>query len=141
MYDTGKVIVGILVFLGVTTFPFWYNRASGSASLYPPPKKVDPRYHCVKDAEWMRAHHMTLLNEWRDSVVREGDRDFVADDGTHYQKSLSNTCLSCHADWTGFAEDKMRIPPAEQPRSCLECHDYAGVSVYCYDCHIHPEKY
>lgn len=143
MYDKGKIIIGLIVFLAVTTFPFWYNRASGTASVYPPPKPVPQGYHCVEDLEFMRASHMQLLNEWRDKVVREGARVYESRyfQGEKYAMSLSNTCLKCHADWSGFAGGNMAIAPEDQPRTCLECHDYAGVTVYCYDCHIHPQEY
>jgi hypothetical protein len=53
--------------------------------------------------------------------------------------------LQCHADWSAFGgpqlEQAVAFVGQTQPRACLECHDYAGVEVYCYDCHIHPEDY
>jgi hypothetical protein len=143
MYDRGKIIVGVIVFLVVTTFPFWYNKASGTASTSPPPKEVAEGLHCVENLEFMRSSHMQLLNEWRDTVVRDGRRTYESKDfeGEVYAMSLSNTCLKCHADWTGFPGGEDAMPPDQQPRGCLECHDYAGVEVYCYDCHVHPEEY
>ena len=144
MYDKGKIIFGIIVFLVVTTFPFWYNQASGSASTFPPPKPVAEGLHCVEPAEFMRTAHMQLLNEWRDQVVRDGVRTYTSEAyGEQYAISLTGTCLQCHADWTPAqsVSMEMAIAPQDQPRACLECHDYAGVKVYCWECHIHPENF
>ena len=35
MRDKGIITVGILVFLGLVTFPIWYNLASGAAAAPP----------------------------------------------------------------------------------------------------------
>ena len=80
---------------------------------------------CVRDVDWMTANHMDLLNDWRDRVVRDGVRMEVDADGNKVEMSLSNTCLSCH-------ENKDRF--------CDRCHDYMGVSPYCWDCHIVPKE-
>jgi hypothetical protein len=69
----------------------------------------------------MRADHMTLLNEWRDLVVRENQRTYTATDGTEYEMSLTKTCLDCHSNKEEF---------------CDKCHTYADVSPYCWDCHV-----
>ena len=67
---------------------------------------------------------MTLLNQWRDSVVRNGERVYVADDGTKYNMSLTKTCLDCHANREKF---------------CDECHNYVGLEPYCWNCHVTPK--
>ena len=68
---------------------------------------------------------MDLLNDWRDEVIRGHDRFFEGPDGSIMEKSLTNTCLSCHTD-----KDKF----------CDQCHDYAGVVPYCWECHIVPKE-
>jgi hypothetical protein len=66
---------------------------------------------------------MDLLMTWRDQVVRENVRTFVAPDGKTYAMSLTKTCMKCHASKADF---------------CDKCHDYVAVKPYCWDCHIDP---
>ena len=124
MYDAGKVILGIVVFLALVTFPLWYNLA-GEASVAAPVLEKAQGTQCVEDTEWMRARHMDLLNDWRDEVVRDGERYFVGPEGQRMEKSLSNTCLSCHVN-----KDKF----------CDRCHNYMSVDPYCRDCHVIPKE-
>ncbi len=126
MYDGGKVIAGIAVFLIVGTFPFWYNPVFGKPSYTPDPELPKTEKNCVMPAEFMRAWHMDLLNSWRDEVVREGERHFKSPNGAEFNKSLTNTCLKCHGDKSRF---------------CDKCHEYVGVENYCWDCHIDPEAF
>jgi hypothetical protein len=45
---------------------------------------------------------MKLLIQWRDEVVRQNQRVYIATDGKEYEKSMANTCMKCHADnWSG----------------------------------------
>jgi hypothetical protein len=79
---------------------------------------------CVESKEYMRTYHMDLLNDWRDLYVRENDRFHTSPDGVKYKRSLSDTCLKCHANVDQF---------------CDRCHNYVGVSPYCWTCHIQPK--
>ena len=124
MYDAGKVIVGLVIFLALITFPTWYNVATGKATYVPELEKAVKGDQCVADVEYMRTSHMDLLNQWRDKVVRTGERIHIAPDGTKYNMSLTLTCLDCHSNKANF---------------CDRCHDYMSVDPYCYDCHIIPE--
>ena len=65
------------------------------------------------------------VSEWRDEVVRDNDRIYTAEDNRRYYKSLSGTCMSCHENKGEF---------------CDKCHDYVGVTPYCWDCHVIPEE-
>jgi hypothetical protein len=122
MYDAGKVIPGLIVFLGLLTIPVWYNAGTGMSDHEP---KLDkPKGEsCIESAEYMRAHHMELLNDWRDRVVRDGER-YIEIGGVQWEMSLTNTCMKCHDNKAGF---------------CEQCHDYLGVAPYCWDCHLTPE--
>ena len=129
MYDLGKVIVGLAIFLVLATSPLWINALSEGDSAAPeiksPPNGATT---CVKDKDWMRSSHMDLLNEWRDDVVRREDRWYVFEvDGveTTVRKSLTETCLSCHSNKTEF---------------CDACHTYAAVDPYCWNCHVLPKE-
>ncbi len=94
--DRPIIIVGVLIFLAIFTFPLW----SAMGKTAPAPKLELPKdvKECVAPTEYMRTSHMQLLNDWRDSVVREGNRVFVAADGKRYNMSLTNGCLRCHKD-------------------------------------------
>jgi hypothetical protein len=125
MYDAGKVIVGLIIFLALVTFPTWFSATTGQASDAPELARPVKGENCVMGTEYMRASHMDLLNQWRDAVVRRGERIFVASDGKEYKMSLSATCLDCHSDKEGF---------------CDKCHNYMSVDPYCFDCHTDPKE-
>ena len=125
MYDGGKVILGLAIFVLLVLFPFIYTNAAGGGAVKPDPQKPARGGDCVESTEYMKAWHMDLLNTWRDSVVRESNRVYVASDGEKHNMSLTRTCMDCHDDKSKF---------------CDECHNYAGVSPYCWDCHNEPKK-
>ena len=123
MRDNGKIYLGLIIFLILITFPIWYNLATGTAGYAPELEKAVKGEDCVRDSAYMSANHMDLLNEWRDQVVREGERFELLSNGTTVERSLSNTCLDCHAN-----KDKF----------CDRCHGFLGVDPYCWDCHVIP---
>lgn len=123
MYDGGKIITGLVIFLALVSLPFWYSSAEGKA-FRPDPKPPTGEKACVESAEYMKAWHMDLLNNWRDEVVRDGARMTTTADGQRVKKSLTLTCMNCH-------DDKVKF--------CDQCHNYVGVSPYCWDCHVEPK--
>ena len=125
MYDSGKIIIGIIVFLGLFTSPFWYDLVFGNTAIKPNlvlPTREDQK-ECVMSAEYMRHNHMELLKDWREDVVRDGNRIYTASSGKRLEKSLTKTCLGCHSKKDEF---------------CDQCHNYLGVKPYCWDCHVDP---
>ena len=127
MYDSGKIIIGIIIFIGLVTSPIWYDLSSGKSAnkpnlIIPVDENIN---ECVESTEYMRASHMDLLNEWRDEVVREGNRTYTAANEKKFEMSLTKTCTNCHYNKTQF---------------CDQCHDYLGVTPYCWDCHVEPPK-
>lgn len=121
MYDKGFIIPGLFIFVLIVTFPIWYNR--GVAGEVPKPEKPTIAKQCVQPAKEMRSNHMQMLNQWRDEVLRTGDRAYFELDGKMYQKSLQNTCMVCHTSKKKF---------------CDTCHVYTSVTPYCWDCHLAP---
>jgi hypothetical protein len=121
MYDSGKIIAGLVIFVLFVTIPVWYNRGSAG----PAPKIELPKdaKTCVLPAAEIRAEHMKLLNVWRDDVPRDGKRATFEIEGKQYQKSLMLTCMKCHTSKKQF---------------CDKCHTYASVVPYCWDCHLAP---
>jgi hypothetical protein len=65
---------------------------------------------CIREAAWMRFHHMDLLFDAQDAAVRRDSRQDV---------TLS-ACAGCHEDRAVF---------------CDRCHVAAGVAPDCFDCH------
>jgi hypothetical protein len=134
LYDGGKILIGLLVFVGIATFPFYYN--IGKANTKPELKTDTPaiqawekkygKKECVESKEYMRAEHMQLLNNWRDAVVRDMYRQYISmTNGKPFNMSLQNGCLVCHSNKKHF---------------CDQCHNYMAVKPYCFDCHIQPEE-
>lgn len=129
MYDSGKIIAGLIAFFLIFTAPFWLN--FGQATAAPEPKTDTPvimemeegARQCVKAD--MGENHMQVLDLWRDSVVRNANRTAVGQDGNLYEMSLSNTCMDCHSNKAQF---------------CDQCHTYAGVDPFCWDCHVEPKE-
>jgi hypothetical protein len=125
MYDASKIVAGLAVFVVLATSPLWYNALSAA----PPDKPIlqqptNGSTECVEATEYMRANHMDLLDQWRDTVVREDIRTYTSKAGKDYTMSLSDTCLDCHSNKEQF---------------CDACHTYSAVTPYCWDCHVIPE--
>jgi hypothetical protein len=134
LYDGGKIVIGILVFAAVVSFPFIYN--IGKVNAKPDPKFDTPaiqewekqygKKECVESKEFMRAEHMQLLNNWRDMVVRQDNRGYLSSSNhKRFNMSLQNGCMNCHSNKKKF---------------CDECHTYMSVKPYCWDCHIQPKE-
>ena len=119
MYDSRKIIAGLVVFVILVTVPLWYNR--GKASTPPDPVLPTDYKNCVEDTDYMKASHMQILNDWRTVVVRGGDRIYTNKAGQTFRMSLTDTCLDCHSSKADF---------------CDRCHTYADVAPYCWECHI-----
>jgi len=121
MRDRGVIYSALALFLALLTFPAWHN-LSASVTAKGPELRLPARdKQCVAPVEYMRTSHMKLLIDWRETVVREGRRDFTAQDGKHHNTSLTPTCLQeCHGTQKDF---------------CDRCHEYAAVSPPCWSCH------
>jgi hypothetical protein len=126
--DKRLIIIGMAVLILLAALLMSCNRDTASSkpklSLDTPVINAMTNKQCVKPAQYMAANHMTMLNTWRDDVVRNNDRTLGEIDGVMYEKSLQNTCLKCHSNVNEF---------------CNKCHSYASVKVYCWDCHIARE--
>lgn len=134
LYDGGKIFIGLIIFVAFAAFPFYYN--VGKVNAKPEPKTDTPaiqewekqngKKQCVESKEFMRTEHMQLLNNWRDSVVRDGNRGYMSDaHALRFNMSLQNSCQKCHSNKKKF---------------CDECHNYMAVKPYCWDCHIAPKE-
>jgi hypothetical protein len=79
--------------------------------------------HCVRDVDFMRRYHMTMLNHQRDDTVHEGVRD-----GDFSIKA----CVNCHAV---NGPDGQPVSYADPRHFCRSCHDYESVKIDCFECH------
>jgi len=123
MREKGLIIVGLVFFLAVITFPAWYtSKAGGAARLQPEPPAGESK--CIEDKAYMNANHMKLLDEWRNEVVREGKNEYTSKSGEKYVMSLTGTCMECHSNKEKF---------------CDRCHNYANVQPRCWNCHNEPK--
>ncbi len=124
MYHQKQIITGLILFVLLLTFPFWYSLGQAS---YKTPELLLPEdeEQCIEATEWMRANHMELLDVWRDMSVRDKKPVYVNSEGQEMEISLQKTCMECHTNMDQF---------------CNACHDAAAVDPYCWDCHIAPEE-
>ena len=121
MYDIGKIITGLIVFILLCTLPVGYFIFTGKASAVPEPEIVTKEKQCVEASAYMKENHMKLLYTWRDKAVRERATVYEGAGGKTYSISLTNTCLECHSN---------------KERFCDRCHNYVGVTTNCWGCHF-----
>ena len=133
MSDKPIIIAGLVVALVVLTSPIWYALAAGEPGDRPEYTVTLPEGECVEDVEgYMLGHHMDLLEDWRNEVVREGDAGEYTSksSGKKYKKSLTKTCLlQCHVN-----------QGTSQTDFCGKCHEFADVYPTCWDCHVENPK-
>ena len=123
MYNKGTIIPGLIIFVVLVTFPLWFNAFSTASTVPKPELPPGGEKACVASAVEMRASHMVMLNEWRDDVLRNGNRTAVTVGGKEYRRGLQTACMECHTNKEKF---------------CDSCHTYASVKPYCWDCHLTP---
>ena len=110
MYNKRFIIPGLAIFVLFVTFPLWFNAFSTAASTVPKPElPAGGEKQCVAPAAEMRASHMVMLNEWRDDVLRNGNRVAVTVDGKEYRKGLQMACMQCHTDKEKFCDSVMNM--------------------------------
>ena len=126
MYNGGKIIAGLAIFLGLITFPIYYS--VGKANPHPNPSLDTPVInqmkvkHCVESREFMRANHMRLLRGWMKTVLAGKGCVYVSSTGEKYNMSW-DTCWNCHSSKKQF---------------CDRCHNYMAVDLPCWKCHSEP---
>jgi hypothetical protein len=125
-YNGRYILPALGAFLVAVTFPVWHGMAARDAGFKSPPNPKGER--CIEPKGFMRAQHMRLLGRWRDEVVREDSRVYIAKDGHAWEKSLK-TCVACHGHTD--AQGKSTTAAA----ACNECHSYVNAKLDCWNCH------
>ena len=106
--------VVILLPLGISALGLDVSRNPEIPDVFLEP--VDLKWeNCIRDSTEMRFHHMDVLKEIRDKVIRFGIRDEVTLAG----------CGTCHQNRDQF---------------CDRCHTAASVTLDCFGCHYYPES-
>jgi hypothetical protein len=116
------IIVGLVAFLVALSIPLLYTAAAGGEKR-PDLEMPAGETKCVRDREWMVGNHMQLLLDWRDKVVRDGQK-FETVNGVEIEMSLVKNCLGCHSNKAAF---------------CDRCHEYADIQPDCWECHVEPK--
>jgi cytochrome c len=84
---------------------------------------VSDTQQCVEPVDEMRKNHMNYILHQRDETVHRGIRT--------RQHSLEE-CINCHAV-TG--PDGEFVRKDSDKHFCSSCHNYASVSIDCFQCH------
>jgi Fe-S-cluster-containing dehydrogenase component len=77
--------------------------------------------NCVEPTEYMRRNHMELIRHQRDTTVYGGIRS---------TKHSMAGCVNATS-----ADDQQPVPVNGDGQFCEACHDYAAVTLNCFDCH------
>ncbi len=126
LYHGRYILPALAAFLALATLPVWRGLAARQPAFQSPPNPRGER--CIEPKSVMRAGHMKLLTRWRNEVVREDQRVYVAGDGRSWEKSLK-TCVACH----GHTDTLGKSTTAAT--ACNECHGYVNARLDCWDCH------
>jgi hypothetical protein len=106
--------------------------ATGSAET-PLPVIHEPEgegVKCVEPEEVMRRDHMNFILHQRDKTMHKGIRT---------SKYSFAECIDCHVQ----PDENGNIASVDtEEHFCNTCHEYAGVSIDCFECHADkPQKY
>lgn len=98
-------------------------QAAGEAKFVVEGSQAAMLESCVEPTDFMRRNHMELIKHQRDATVHGGIRST--------KHSLAD-CFQCHVSFDG--SDKP-IPVNDEGQFCYSCHNFAAVTVNCFDCH------
>jgi hypothetical protein len=126
LYHGRYILPALAAFLVVATVPVWRGVAARGPGFESPPNPRGER--CLEPKSVMRAQHMRMLLRWRDEVVRDNSRVYIASDGRTWEKSLK-TCVACH----GHTDAPGKSTTAAA--ACNECHEYVNAKLDCWNCH------
>ncbi|HEX7507400.1 MAG TPA: sulfate reduction electron transfer complex DsrMKJOP subunit DsrJ [Polyangia bacterium] len=118
MHDAGRIVGGMGIVLFAIAGPLWVGSARGVKTVVL--AKAEGGDPCIQPREEMRKNHPALLADWRERVVRLGDRVHRSENGLDVRISLTGTCLGCHGQASEF---------------CDKCHAQVAVSLSCWQCH------
>ncbi|MCF7982946.1 MAG: sulfur reduction protein DsrJ [Thiohalocapsa sp.] len=98
-------------------------RAEQVGDFVLPSSKAAKVENCVEPTEYMRRNHFEVIRHQRDTTVYGGIRST--------KHSLAG-CVDCHV---GYDESGQPLSVSDEGQFCSACHDYAAVTMNCFDCH------
>jgi len=105
-------------FMALSAFAFAGEKPSFAPKIAHP---TNGATECVEDEDEMKKNHMKYILHQRDATMHEGIRT----------KTYSlKECINCHVPENSevrFGDDK---------HFCSSCHNYAAVSIDCFQCHM-----
>lgn len=120
-----RALIGILVIVlaGLAVASHAADQQNNTKGVPFPAIAMGQGETCVEDTDFMRRNHMDLLDHQRDETVINGVRT--------EQHSLKE-CINCHVV---NGPDSVPVTVSSPQHFCRSCHDYAAVSVDCFQCH------
>jgi len=110
-------MIGFVLISGLGRFAFGGERAA--VPVIPKALAGAEKGH----AELMRRDHMDLMIHKRDETVHQGVRT---------KKYSLKACIACHAV---LDNEKQPVSYSNPKHFCRICHDYAAVTIDCFQCH------
>ncbi|TVM25368.1 sulfate reduction electron transfer complex DsrMKJOP subunit DsrJ, partial [Oceanidesulfovibrio marinus] len=104
MYNAKYTVPAIVVLLILATIPFWWCSILVPDDKTPELALPEDQDKCNEAADYMKANHMQMLNDWRDRVVRQGERLYPAPAGKVSEMSMQNNCMKCHTNKAEFCD-------------------------------------
>ena len=88
MKSKALIVMGVVIFLLIVLFPFWYMRGKAAPA---PEVELTPKakaaLECVRSTEYMQAEHMHLLSE----IKHDHDAVIVAQPAQSAETSIETT--------------------------------------------------
>ncbi len=91
-----------------------------SKSFMPDIPEPEGKTECVRPEDEMRKNHMKYILHQRDETMHKGIRT---------DTFALHECINCHID----KDSKVRY--GDDKYFCSSCHNYAGVTIDCFECH------
>ena len=111
--------IAVMVFVLIILAPFGYSLVRPVFTQGSPASEVflnvPDEGECVRETAYMRFHHMDLLKQTREEVIRGGIRGDITLSG----------CRDCHSYRGEF---------------CNQCHNAVTLKLDCFGCHYYPES-
>ncbi len=123
MYDSGKIIPGLLIFVLLITLPIWYNNLSNAGQVKtpePPDKGMLMGFTFANGQEHpsaaeMRAKHMEHLKIFHANAVAK-----LAEQKDKKMPTMS--CMMCHGSKEQFCDSCHATISEKKVPDCWECH-------------------
>lgn len=117
MHITLNTIAGC-AFMALSAFAFAGEKPSFAPSV---PHPTNGSTECVQPEDEMKKNHMNYILHQRDATMHEGVRT----------KTYSlKECINCHVP------ENTEVRFGDDKHFCSSCHNYAGVSIDCFQCHM-----